>query len=247
MVTVPQARHEHGVARHGGARPAVPCLIAPTCLCAGTTTALRRLGACRATEHGGTVGHGGARRRGATAVVAATGGGRVSTSRRVVLLLSAGAATCHAPTTVNAGEGEAEGVARRKGGAGEAIAEGGEGAGNAEGEARLLAVQRKGEGAGAKAWAGRSAAQRERLRREKERGGPVPRPCRPPLSGRARADTTGQFRGPGTTCLSFRTMAVGPDHFSAGPGSARRAWAKWSSVVGSLVGSDCRPISLAAQ
>jgi hypothetical protein len=124
---VPQARHEHGVARHGGARPAVPCLIAPTCLCAGTTTALRRLGACRATEHGGTVGHGGARRRGATAVVAATGGGRVSTSRRVVLLLSAGAATCHAPTTVNAGEGEAEGVARRKGGAGEAIAEGGEG------------------------------------------------------------------------------------------------------------------------
>jgi hypothetical protein len=247
MVTVPQARHEHGVARHGGARPAVPCLIAPTCLCAGTTTALRRLGACRATEHGGTVGHGGARRRGATAVVAATGGGRVSTSRRVVLLLSAGAATCHAPTTVNAGEGEAEGVARRKGGAGEAIAEGGEGADNAEGEARLLAVQRKGEGAGAKAWAGRSAAQRERLRRERERGGPVPRPCRPPLSGRARADTTGQFRGPGTTCLSFRTMAVGPDHFSAGPGSARRAWAKWSSVVGSLVGSDCRPISLAAQ
>jgi hypothetical protein len=42
-------------------------------------------------------------------------------------------------------------------------------AGNAEGEARLLAVQRKGEGAGAKAWAGRSAAQRERLRRERER------------------------------------------------------------------------------
>jgi hypothetical protein len=195
MVTVPQARHEHGVARHGGARPAVPCLIAPTCLCAGTTTALRRLGACRATEHGGTVGHGGARRRGATAVVAATGGGRVSTSRRVVLLLSAGAATCHAPTTVNAGEGEAEGVARRKGGAGEAIAEGGEGAGNAEGEARLLAVQRKGEGAGAKAWAGRSAAQRERLRREREReAGPcrgrADPPCRagPVLTLRASSE-----------------------------------------------------------
>jgi hypothetical protein len=129
------------------------------------------------------------------------------------------------------GEGEVEGAARRKGGAGEC---------NTEGRRRPT-EQREGR---------LPAAQRNSERRRRGMGGCGEReagscrgradpPCRVGPMLPLRAISESQARPAYHVGLGTGTMAVGPDRarvvlFSAGPGPAHRARAKWPSILSNM-------------